>query len=256
MKVAICMSAHLRSWKITYPTLRSKIIDKFNADVFLDTWDTIDLKSCVKTESIKDIIQIALNTKKIHIEPFLNDKGIQYESIIGHDRHGLNGIGNLFYKISSADKMRREYEKENNFQYDIIFRLRPDILINNESEIQTTDLVNAKDNNLIYIPDFGHYAGINDQFAFGSNQTMTHYAECFDNFNNLNFVKTGGRPEAILLEHLLQKIDSSQFRFFNIEYILRRTDGSKVNCRKNSDGIPKMFNPEIPKVPHIIKTLY
>ena len=39
MKVALILTGHMRCWEQVAPNTRQHIIDKYNADVFIDTWD-------------------------------------------------------------------------------------------------------------------------------------------------------------------------------------------------------------------------
>ena len=39
MKVALLLTGHMRCWEQVAPNTRQHSIDKYNADVFIDTWD-------------------------------------------------------------------------------------------------------------------------------------------------------------------------------------------------------------------------
>lgn len=68
-----------------------------------------------------------------------------------------------------------EYEKTNNFKYDYIFRVRPDVgLIGN---IELGDLYKLQNNELAV--DFFSY-GVQDQFFYGRRNTMIEIAKVWE----------------------------------------------------------------------------
>jgi len=41
MKIAICISGHLRTFELTHQSLRRNVLDKYDCDVFISTWNNI-----------------------------------------------------------------------------------------------------------------------------------------------------------------------------------------------------------------------
>ncbi len=39
MRVAVVLTGHLRCWKQVFPNFKEKIIDRYNPDIFIHTWD-------------------------------------------------------------------------------------------------------------------------------------------------------------------------------------------------------------------------
>jgi len=39
MKVAVILTGHLRCWKEVFPNFKEKIIDRYNPDIYIHTWD-------------------------------------------------------------------------------------------------------------------------------------------------------------------------------------------------------------------------
>jgi hypothetical protein len=69
-----------------------------------------------------------------------------------------------------------EHIKKENIKYDIVVSLRMDVMYNNKF-----DYGNLEDNT-IYIPcGSDHYAGINDQVAYGTIEVMKKYNSIFSN---------------------------------------------------------------------------
>ena len=40
MKVALLLTGHMRCWDQVFPNTKQHIIDKYNPDIFIDTWDS------------------------------------------------------------------------------------------------------------------------------------------------------------------------------------------------------------------------
>jgi hypothetical protein len=84
----------------------------------------------------------------------------------------------MFYSIEQANNLKKEYEKENNFVYDIVIRSRTDIILQNFN----LDL-NTLDNKIYYYGlnqfMFNNIAICNDQFAIGSSEYMNIYSSLY-----------------------------------------------------------------------------
>jgi len=131
---------------------------------------------------------------------YLNPKVMFTEDII--DTRGCKWTGiKMFYKIWKADQLRQQYEKDNNFEYDIVIRTRDEMeYIRN---IDEEELLLA-DNNTIVIPEGFDYHGINDQFAFSASKAMTIYSNMFTLIEDYHYFD----PEAFVLRHIkINKLD-------------------------------------------------
>ena len=91
----------------------------------------------------------------------------------------------MYYMIYKADLLRQKYEKEHNFVYDVVIRVRPDISFNDLTEI--LDIIDNKDlkNNAIYAPDsINKNTFVNDMFAIGNSKVMSIYSSVFTKLND------------------------------------------------------------------------
>jgi hypothetical protein len=79
--------------------------------------------------------------------------------------------------------------------FDVVIRMRFDSDIQNPESIFSEDLGGN-----ICIPEGSNWNGINDQFAYGSIDTMNVYSSLFLNLNHLR--KTPYYPEALLKNYL------------------------------------------------------
>lgn len=148
-RVAILMAGEMRNYD-TNDLLNlnnANFYDRFDYDIFVSTWSkrgsspyhqSITKKpyaDFIVTET--DIRNSYKNIKGIHIENFdkwlqqthpkykeIYDKGIE---ILGTKHVIKCTVFPQFYKIWDANEMKKKYEKMNNFKYDIVFRIRPDM---------------------------------------------------------------------------------------------------------------------------------
>ncbi|OMQ37093.1 hypothetical protein [Pseudomonas putida] len=139
----------------------------------------------------KDLVTSLIpNIKAIHIE----------ESIIDFEiNRTLNGITYpadlldamperymfslpMFYKIHDSNELKKNYESQNNFKYDIVIRARTDIDFNNLEEIISSVKREHSDNEISTIADessLNDELFLSDIFAIGSSRSMDDYAEIF-----------------------------------------------------------------------------
>jgi hypothetical protein len=93
-----------------------------------------------------------------------------------------NQIGQL-YNIWKANELKKQFEYENNFKYDLVVRTRFDNYFFNSL---TDSLVEQVSNGSIWIPygfdDLPEYGGgVNDQFAIGTSESMDIYSSMYTN---------------------------------------------------------------------------
>jgi hypothetical protein len=174
-KIAICMSGHMRTFNSCYHNIKTNIIDTLEkngceTNVFLSTWK----------DNVCDVQIDNLFTHK-HVETtdvnlFNKFKTTQFSRFPGLCGDGTSSnAASMWYKINDAFEMMETHAKENNKKYDIIIRLRPDIIyefpvdINNIQQCLLTDS--------LFMPHFhGKYQNVTktmmDHFFFGSYSVM------------------------------------------------------------------------------------
>ncbi len=162
---ALCLSGHIRNLN---PSLR-----KFNGDIFIATWNNPEIDSIQKTDV--DYIQEMLNPKKILIENYhhINNlhktkyekvkNHVQYQATFHKNRQGWDSYS-MWYLIKKAGEMKRLYELENEFKYNIVTRFRPDFSFS-ESPKEVKE-------NTLYFPSNSNYKGITDNCFSGTSEIM------------------------------------------------------------------------------------
>jgi hypothetical protein len=215
MKVALLLSGHFRDASSCFPSIREKILDRFETDVFISTWNPggdfknyipVPTRDLPNTLTFDEIINL-YRPKSILSEDFdshkikrLIDKAWEL------DTYGpMNGETNsasilcMWYKIYTCSSLMKDYEKECGFEYDFIIKGRFDVTIHDTIELDI-------DGGYVKIPPgFDWRDGFNDILAWGGREEMSYYCSLFEKIEE--YVKNRGvffHPETMLKYHLME----------------------------------------------------
>jgi hypothetical protein len=222
MKVALCISSYLRTWKDNFSLLKSNLLDRYHPDVFIHTWNAVDSNN---NNSFLDDVNHFLAPKKMLIESPIALPITDLMRRRNNNRRDINSVLSMFYGIKRADELRTSYEYMNG-SYDCVIRFRGDIVLLEPLEI--------KENNLdkITIPKYGDYDGVNDQFAWSCSEWMKRYCSTYDNIEE--FLRIEGymkevnfNPEELLFNNL-KKYNMNLVRP-EIKYQLSRMNGETLD---------------------------
>lgn len=230
-KIALCLSGQLRNKDKFLKSLKEKVIDKFNPDIFL----YIDEKNATP-EFIS-----SLKPKSYHI----TNKKPQSKNNLKP-----NTIS-MFEKIYKCNKLKSDYEKQFNFKYDIVIRMRPDIMIYSDFDFSNFD------KKYLYYPIYNGHAidsyidipmlsniAIPDQISYGSSEIMDKYSNIyFDLYKKDDFKCI--MPERLLKKYLIQNkipIKGFYFNWSIIDYINFRNLNFNKEKNNNFKGIKKFFD--------------
>jgi hypothetical protein len=132
-RIAVCLSGHVRNWEVAFDNQKkfwsSCFISDLNEDIIIDyffhTWDESTERKTrnsnfetriLKAEEIQRLID-AFNPKRYIID---SKKCNSFK----YDNLQLS----IFYGFYQSVKLKREYEIEHNFEYDIVIKSRFDIV--------------------------------------------------------------------------------------------------------------------------------
>ncbi|MDR1826513.1 MAG: hypothetical protein LBQ49_02365 [Rickettsiales bacterium] len=139
LKIAVCFFGHLRTFNKCAPFLRGNLLNKYDCDLFMHTWATLDHATKTwhdmggmkgKTEKDK-IIAAYGGFKGLEIEkqePL--DKGlIKTKHRAGGKTHSqaIFGYEAMFGSMRKSNKLREEYAEKNKIKYDFVLFVRPDV---------------------------------------------------------------------------------------------------------------------------------
>lgn len=141
MKIAVCFSGQWRTGDYCYDNLKEFLGILYPmCDFFIHTWD-INKQKCYNLSNVfpketkltsndVDKIKIKYNPKKIIVDNFYNTHSelVKYESYLQTNVNIFDIVQPLWYSFSKSIELKKEFEIENDFKYDYVIKLRPDIL--------------------------------------------------------------------------------------------------------------------------------
>lgn len=193
MKIACLISGLPRTFQYNI----HKMINVFQGkdiDYFLHITKEYNDQYNNKTENYDEIIKI-LNPVQTLIEKDIKIK-----------KNKFSNIKKQWYKINIVNNLKINYEKNMGFKYDIVIRIRPDVLI-------IDDKINFKEcNNIIY--------GDNDEFFYTNSNIMNVICDLIFDFEKNSTNSEKGND--IFLNYLKQK--NLSIKNIEIEYKLILTE--------------------------------
>lgn len=186
MRIAVCISGMMRNFEEPLIKMNfEKYVDILSPDIFVSTWGDFD----------EDIIHKNYNNVKYcQIENYQKWLEEQEDEILKYANMPMqNGVNPTsypqLYKIFTCNELKKKYENENNFKYDVVIRVRPDTLFVdhfNFDNLQPMTITNINFG-VIYYPE-----RIYDIFFYGDSESMDilsnsflDYVKLFDHdFNN------------------------------------------------------------------------
>lgn len=222
MKVALCISGLPRSFKRTSESIYDNIINILKPDIFISTWDFKQTRDKQLQDGNLDEFYDFYEPKAFESEIWTdktNEQFFNYSYFKNkYSRYIFNfpqSSGAMFYKIYKANLLKSSFESINNFKYDLVIRLRSDLLFKNKINLNEVDYA-AQSDSIFLRTDTEHDASysnrdwIYDQFAFGSSKSMDAYSNTFLNLDKIIINNPRLEPEIMLRENL---------KFENINYL-------------------------------------
>jgi len=171
MKIALCFAGQARSFEKGYEYYKRNLFDHYDVDVYIHTWKFLkqnDLVALYKPKACEFEI------------PPQGDYNSKYTNTPNAQKYPPKNTYNQFYSLYHVNQLIQG-------EYDWVIRSRTDYALN--TFIPFSELDNTK----LYIPncrmvperDFG-----NDQFAFGSQETMIKYMSTFVNGDKYYYAGT------------------------------------------------------------------
>jgi hypothetical protein len=182
MKVAICFSGLVRTFEECWPSY-SRLLNKYECDIF-------------GASSPNDVLtKHAFKKLLLQEDEFIDEKDYNQKK---SKETSIQNTLRQFYFTELCNKLRIQYEEEKQIKYDWVIRTRFDNWM-----IDDIPILEQCDHNNMYIPLGNDHpmaqpgVGINDRFAFASNNQMNIYCNklsCIPEFMQNNEF----HPETIL----------------------------------------------------------
>lgn len=178
MKIAICISGQLRNYKLSYNSLKTHFLDKYDCDIYFHTWKVSNFESTnfgfgnnkysLTNDDYTNLIQLYKPKNYIIESPIIFDaSGISCPIW----RQPLNNSLSMFYSIYKSVQLIED-------DYDYVVRTRFDIDYSKFNlELPTEGIILPEWNTDIRVKDRGYY----DVFSIGKQSDMYVYSEVFSN---------------------------------------------------------------------------
>jgi hypothetical protein len=143
-KIAVQLFGNLRTFKKCSPNLHKYLLDNYDCDIFMHTWDTLDHSTKTwHNYQIKDKnINIEKEVKKYY--PMMKSLKVETQKPVDmgtfkvvNREMSVFGMHSMYHSMSEANLLRQKYEKDNNIKYDFVLMIRPDILLQKKFEIDS-----------------------------------------------------------------------------------------------------------------------
>lgn len=213
MKIAICISGQPRGIPMALDQLKNNIIIPNNiTDIFVHTWyhsdwDNVPFDSAQPGQEdgrlgkwkpkTDQIITETLNPTRI-----IFDKPNNFDEFLdlpGQSSAVQTKMASIFYGMWKANELKKEYEYEHNFKYDIVVRVRFDLFYNHSLLLEKFMIDNYnngiflsykfqhdRQNDSYPISTGGTYSSMADTFAFGSSENMDFFCSVYPNFREIH----------------------------------------------------------------------
>jgi hypothetical protein len=213
MRVAVCYSGFLRNIQKTFPNISQQMLKGHDVDFFIHTWNVPEYseeisysKSTICPKLILVEEQKAFEKNPYGFincnttpEQYLNDlkssgedkkffekpskennfdfnKDLEVVKFGYYSSFPYNFLSQ-FYSFYKAIDLKKIYEQNNGFEYDCVIRIRPDVYLNEQIDL---NLLNMSYMNIFDAPYHkGTNLTVNDHFACSSSKLLDLYGECF-----------------------------------------------------------------------------
>jgi len=208
MRIALCFSGQPRFIDKVAPMIKENIIGDYDVDVFGHLWFDEELQSKpykyggaggwknqrIDPDAIEQFKK-AYNPKGLIVESskkFLNSNlSNNYGASLKRYKWGaidnpeepnfavrdVNNITSYYYSLLKVCTLKKEYEYEHDFKYDLVIKTRTDTIVHNK--IDYSSFANVK-NSVFYSGNQGQMDGmINDWFNFGPSKAMDAFMSPF-----------------------------------------------------------------------------
>lgn len=145
MKTAVILTGHLRCWKQVFPNFKEKVIDRYNPDIYIHTWDDeaywIPGDKQNETgifEGAPEIVdQEVIDTYKplYYVKEYWKDFNKHFEhcgTYFKNFAHRPKNILSMYYKLHQGVSLMEKHIAQLQNNYDMVIRMRPDMVFNED----------------------------------------------------------------------------------------------------------------------------
>lgn len=190
-RVALCFSGQARTWEYCVKNIKHffsrdihpENFTKIQYDYFIHTWDTNTYRPNTQTQIYTDVavpedtaekIKAAYNPVDFCMDP--------WNGFLERTNSTRNFDG-MFYSFMKSLHMKRKYELANDFEYDLVIKIRLDTIYNPYNHFvthTTSPLMCYSCTPVSRFPIEFHYNNFDDVFFYGDSKTMDLVANIYN----------------------------------------------------------------------------
>lgn len=221
MKTAICFSGELRSIERCISGWEEKILPKIGEyDSFYFTWEDdphINKLKYLERLNLKDVLvskRLTFHEKlyKLRQRPEVN----------------VQGMLRQLYCLKQSNVIKSKYESKNNFKYDCVIRMRPDILIEPDAVFPEASKLDLRK---LHVFKHDAWFGYNDRVYFSNSSNMDILQERIDDLDNHFY--SGGIIHYEIFFHNTARKNNILAEKHDFRFKLLRANGSVSFCWEN-----------------------
>lgn len=240
MRTALCFSGELRSIDICVKLIKEKIIPKIGQyDSFYFGW--VDDPQLNKLSALKEINLVkSLLTQRVTIDE---------KNYASRKRPEVNIQAMLrqIYCLKQANDLKIQYEKDNNFIYDAVIRIRPDVMIDKNAVFPN---LKDLDLNKLHIVKHDKWFGHNDRLYFTNSKNMDILASRINELDS--YFEEGNLIHYEMFFAGTAKKHNIETQLHDFVFALLRVDGSISFCSDKDQYWSKMW--QYPNIYYCPKT--
>lgn len=209
MKVALLLTGHMRCWDQVFPNTKQHIIDKYNPDIFIDTWDSEaywdphSAKGITEGGPKLDIAGIEEAYKPVvmnvdsyeHFEDNFVTRVKQFETFYHVPKNQIS----MWFKVGRGMLSVEEHMMLTGKTYDLVIRMRPDLVFN--------EPLPEFDSNKFYTLGYRNHMGqgTSDMVQVGNFFTMSLFCKVLYHLPQL-YKETGLLCPHVISEHFIRRL--------------------------------------------------
>lgn len=209
MKVALLLTGHMRCWDQVFPNTKQHIIDKYNPDIFIDTWDSEaywdphSAKGITEGGPKLDIAGIEEAYKPVvmnvdsyeQFEDNFVTRAKQFETFYHVPKNQIS----MWFKVGRGMLSVEEHMMLTGKTYDLVIRMRPDLVFN--------ESLPEFDSNKFYTLGYRNHMGqgTSDMVQVGNFFTMSLFCKVLYHLPQL-YKETGLLCPHVISEHFIRRL--------------------------------------------------
>jgi hypothetical protein len=249
-KIAVCLCGQSRTWKYCKESIKNFYDSSYHnsnnieVDYFIHTWDINTWRYPKQDHSIfyneqftehEDLCNF-FNPKKFEIEN--HESFIEKRNVLYPNTQYITWES-LYHSIKKCMLLKRSYELENNFEYDIVVKARFDCFYTPKTRfiIQPPEILKAyTTHNIVKMKKEFLANNFDEAIFFADSKTMdllsqvgdSHMKKKHDYFSNTDIdvdflTEIAYGPGAIMYENMMEMNIQPQFHHLQFKYYVART---------------------------------